>query len=149
MLVKARQKNLQPTPPCLSQHTHSQHIRVHLCLCVCVCVCQGDSHIAVLSGCKVPLRGDKSPLPCQRVLALHPQAHNSHKQSGRISTWVILAFLSLLFPHFSFASSLAFSPICSPALLRLHQHLKLRCHTRADGLHTHAQSHTHTHTHNS
>lgn len=111
----------------LSQHTHQG---------TSVFTCRGDSHIAILSGCKVPLRGDKSPLPCQRVLALHPQTlaqQNLH----------LGHFLFLLSPHFSFPSSLtplihSFSrPAVSPPAFKIKVSHQSRWIT-----HTYTESHT-------
>lgn len=88
MLVKARQKNL------LHQACHNTHTQsTHLCLRACA---GGDSHIAALSGRKVPLRGDKSPPACQRLLALHPHTD----KATETSTWVTFASLSLLISVF-------------------------------------------------
>lgn len=89
-------------------NTHTVNTSGYICVCVCVSVCQGDSHIPVLSRCKVPLRGDKSPLPCQIVLALHPQFHISHTNKTtkyllgslkHLSLYSFLIFLTPFFPH--------------------------------------------------
>lgn len=101
MLVKTRHKHLQPAPPCLSQRTQSTRRSVF------TCVRQGYSHTAVLPGHKVTLRGDKSPHPCRRVLALHPQTHNSHKlaTNSRVTlaffplSSFLLSFLTLFLVH--------------------------------------------------
>lgn len=57
----------------------------YICVCVCVCVSGGFSHSGSVR-VKVPLTNDRSPLPCQRVLARRSQTHSSHQQSNKIVT---------------------------------------------------------------
>lgn len=117
-------KSCPPQVSSLFSHTLKS---THASVFMCVCLCQGYSHIAGLSGYKATLRGYKSPHPCRKVLAQHPQTQNSHKLATNS-----LAFLPLSSFLLSVSPSHLFSwPAAPPPAF------KIKCHPRAAGSHTH------------